>query len=200
MAIQEVNQGAFGEVRLDGAAEFIDRLIKYERKDLKTALFKEMKQIATPIIKDVQALLPTQQDTLSGWGGANTSSKINVGPNQRWPSSGVGGGGGFPVYYEKSAKAGVKAKVGGRSRSRGSSFYINLLSVVQGDGAGVVFEFAGSKTNNKFAKGLNSAGFGNQPRALFKGVDNNKKAVQKAIKDAIISAEIKFNSENKRPG
>jgi hypothetical protein len=31
-------------------------------------------------------------------------------------------------------------------------------------------------------------------------VDNNKKAVQKAIKDAIISAEIKFNSENKRPG
>jgi hypothetical protein len=199
VAIQEVNQGAFGEIRLEGAAEFIDRLVKYERKDLKTALFKEMKQIATPIIKDVQALLPTQQDTLSGWGGANTSSQVNVGPNERWPAS-RSTGGGFPVYYEKSAKAGVKSKVGGRTRSRGSTFYINLLSIIQGDGAGVVFEFAGSKTNNNFAKGLNSAGFGVQPRALFKGVDNNKKAVQKAIKDAIISAEIKFNSETKRFG
>jgi hypothetical protein len=198
VAIQEVSQGAFGEIRLEGAAEFINQLVKYERKDLKTALFKEMKQIATPIIKDVQALLPTQADTLSGWGGANTSSQVNVGPNERWPASKSGGG--FPVYYEKSAKAGVKSKIGGRTRSRGSTFYINLLSVIQGDGAGVVFEFAGSKTNNNFAKGLNSAGFGVQPRALFKGVDNNKKAVQKAIKDAIISAEIKFNSETKRFG
>lgn len=199
MAIQEVGQGKFGDIRLEGAAEFIDRLVKYERKDLKTALFKEMKQIATPIIKDVQALLPSQQDTLSGWGGPNTSSQVNVGPNERWPPS-RNTGNGFPVYYEKSAKAGVKSKVGGRSRSRGSSFYINLLSIIQGDGAGVVFEFAGSKTNNNFAKGLNSAGFGRQPRALFKGVDNNKRAVQKAIKDAIMNAEIKFNSETKRPG
>ena len=45
MAIQEVAQDAFGEIRLEGAAEFIDRLVKYERKDLKTALFKEMKQM-----------------------------------------------------------------------------------------------------------------------------------------------------------
>jgi len=206
MAITEVQkQGAFGEMRLEGAKEFIQALTKYERKDLKQALFKEMKDIAKPIIKDAEMFLPTQSNTLSGWGGKNTSSQVNIGPGERYqsgPSSSRTGTWGFPVYHERTAKKQLKVVVGGRtkkeSKARGSDFYTNLLSVIQWDGAAMVFEYAGTRTNNKFARALQSKGFGRPMRSLFKAVDKHRQDVQTGVKSAIIKAEQDFNYQQQR--
>jgi hypothetical protein len=206
MAITEVNKsGAFGELRLDGAQEFIQALTKYERKDLKQSLFKEMKDIAKPIIKDAEMFLPTQSNTLSGWGGKNTSSQVNVGPNERYksgPTSSRPGTWGFPVYHERTAKKQLKVVVGGRSKrqkdAKGSDFYTNLLSVIQWDGAAMVFEYAGTRTNNKFARALESKGFGKPMRSLFKSVDKHRQDVQKGVMSAIIKAEQDFNDKQKK--
>lgn len=206
MAITEGRKrGEFGELRLDGAKEFIDSLVKYERKDLKQALFKEMKDIAKPIIKDAEMFLPTQSNTLSGWGGKNTSSQVNVGPGARYksgPTSSKPGTWGFPVYHERTAKKQLKTVIGGRSRrekdARGSDFYTNLLSIIQWDGAAMVFEYAGTRTNNKFARALESKGFGRPMRSLFKAVDIHRQDVQNGVKSAIIKSEQEFNMKQKK--
>jgi hypothetical protein len=92
--------------------------------------------------------------------------------------------------------------VGGRSKkeskARGADFYTNLLSVIQGDGAAMVFEYAGTRTNNKFARALESKGFGRPMRSLFKAVDKNRQDVQKGVKSAIIKAEQDFNDQLQR--
>jgi hypothetical protein len=58
----------------------------------------------------------------------------------------------------------------------------------------MVFEYAGTKSNNKFAKALESKGFGRPMRSLFKAVDKNLKEVQDGVKDAIIRTEEEFNT------
>jgi hypothetical protein len=193
MAITEVGTGANGNIRLDGVIEFLEDLKKYEQIDIKKNLFKEMTKIAQPIVKDAQFFLPTQTSTLSGWGGKNTSSGVNVGANERWKPTNAGSGWGFPVYHEPSAKKGVRAQVGPKGRNKGKNFYTNLLSVVQANGAAMVFEYAGKKSNNKFAKALESKGFGRPMRSLFKAVDKNMKEVQDGVKDAIMKSEKEFN-------
>jgi hypothetical protein len=57
----------------------------------------------------------------------------------------------------------------------------------------MVFEYAGTKSNNKFAKALESKGFGRPMRSLFKAVDKNMKEVQDGVKDAIMKSEKEFN-------
>jgi hypothetical protein len=193
MAIKEVGSDANGNIKLEGVFELLEDLKKYEQVDLKKSLFREMTKIAQPIVKDAQFFLPTQTSTLSGWGGKNTSSGVNVGANERWKPK-QSGSWGFPVYHEASAKKGVRAQVGPKGKNRGKNFYTNLLSVIQSNGAAMVFEYAGTKSNNKFAKALESKGFGRPMRSLFKAVDKNLKEVQDGVKDAIIRTEEEFNT------
>lgn len=192
MAIQEVGRDKSGNIKLEGVFEFLEDLKKYEAIDLKKNLFSNMKKIAQPIVKDAQFFLPTQQNTLSGWGGKNTSSQVNIGAGERYKPK-YAGTWGFPVYHEPSAKKGVRAQVGPKGKNKGRNFYTNLLSVIQSNGAAMVFEYAGTKSNNKFAKALETKGFGRPMRSLFKAVDKNLEEIQQGVKDAIIETEKEFN-------
>jgi hypothetical protein len=82
---------ASGTIRFENLDELLDNLDKYEHKDLKNALRKEVLKIATPIVKDVQFFLPSQSEMLSNWGGKNTNQQINTGETIRSFT-------GFPVF------------------------------------------------------------------------------------------------------
>jgi len=175
---------ATGTIKFENLDALLDDLDKYEHKDLKDALKKEVLKIAQPIVKDIQFFLPSQAQMLSNWGGANTNQQINTGETIRSFT-------GFPVFHDKSADKGVKAKANNR-RGRGRTFYTALLTIYQYDAAAVVYEWAGKKTNSIFAQNLTKK-FGAPFRALYKGVDKNIAQVQKLAENAIIETEKEFN-------
>lgn len=188
--IKSVDVLANGNIVIDGVDKLLDDLDKYESKDLKDSLFKEMVKIANPIVKDAQFFLPDMANQLSNWGGKNTAQQINTGQVIR-------GFGGFPIYNDKSADRGIRA-VPGKKRSKGrtKSFYMALLTVASRDAAAMVFEWAGKQTNSVFAQNLTNK-FGRAFRALYPAVDKNIDQVHKGVEDAIMFTDAELNQRLK---
>lgn len=184
--IKSVDVLANGNIVIDGVDKLLDDLDKYEAKDLKDSLYKEMVKIANPIVKDAQFFLPDMTNQLSNWGGKNVAQQINTGQVIR-------GFTGFPIYNDRNADKGIKATPGKkRSKGRTKSFYMALLTVSSRDAAAMVFEWAGKKTNSVFAQNLTNK-FGNAFRALYPAVDKNIDQVHKSVEDAIIYTDAELN-------
>jgi len=177
-------QPSNGSIRFEGALELLQDLQKYEQKDLKVNLINEFGKIAQPIVKDVEFFLPNTEQALSNWGGKNTGIGANSGATRT--------ASGFPIYNGSRAKSGIKVKKGVPGRRSSRNFYANLLSIWQTDGAAIIFEWAGTKTNNAFTQNLTKK-FGSPMRALFRAVDKNFPEVQKATINAIIETDKEWN-------
>jgi hypothetical protein len=167
--------------RLQGDIEGLARTLKEVGKidkSLRRALGKEIRNAADPLKKAAQQRLP---DTpLSGW----TSGRYE--------------------YSQAKARSGVKIKIGGRGRSSGGSGFLTggttespLVTMVQSNAGGAVYDMAGRKSSGStpsgrsFIAGLNRQGGGS--RSMWPAAEEQLGTVEKAVEAAVKSVEKQAN-------
>jgi len=144
--------------------------------ELRKSAQSEVMAAAAPAIAAVQALVPAATP-MSGWA---------RGKRSRWDSSAVRGG--------------VRARRR-RSGSDRNADIIPLLSIVQSNAAGVIFDVARTarpgktpgrtRANAKFVDNL--AQYGTTSRYMWPGVERALPAVEDALRDAVRNMETTIN-------
>lgn len=144
--------------------------------ELRKEAQSEVMAAASPAIASVQALVPPATP-MSGWA---------RGKRTRWDSS--------------SVRAGIRARRR-RSGSDRIADIIPLLSIVQTNPAGVIFDVAANanpgrtpgrtRANAKFVE--NVAAYGPRSRYMWPGVERALPAVENALRDAVRNMETTIN-------
>lgn len=144
--------------------------------ELRKQAQSEVMSSAAPAIAAVQALVPAATP-MSGWA---------RGKRTRWDSA--------------SVRAGVRARRR-RSGSDRNRDVIPLLSVVQTNPAGVIFDVAANpqpgktpgrtRANQQFVQNL--AAYGGRSRYMWPGVERALPAVENALRDAVRNMETTIN-------
>lgn len=176
--------------------------------DLKKQLDREVKGILSKVVNEAREHIPFDIHP-SGWARENKNSSL-VGPLAQGESRGL-----FVRFDAAKAKAGIKS-LSPTSKSSLTGFR-NSYGVIQRDKAGAIFETAGrgskasrartraSRSTNPNASrdfiGVIQNTYGELPtakglgqdkgRALIRAVDDNKKPAQRAIFEAVKTAESK---------
>jgi hypothetical protein len=157
------------EIDTDG----IGVLVRYLRKvepDLAKQLPKEMRHVAKPIVSRARELVP-QPTALTNWG--------------KWTLARSSGG---DRAWTKKATTGIVAQTD--VRALGPQGQINLLSIVQKDPAGAIYENAGrhpqadSARGRAFIRNLNNQ-HGQSPRTLWPAVEQNLFYLNRELQDVI---------------
>lgn len=148
-------------------------LVRYLRKvepDLAKQLPKEMRHVAKPIVTRARELVP-QPTALTNWG--------------KWTLARSSGG---DRAWTKKARTGIVAQTD--VRALGPQGQINLLSIVQKDPAGAIYENAGrhpqadSARGRAFIRNLNNK-HGQSPRTLWPAVEENLVYLNRELQDVI---------------
>jgi hypothetical protein len=147
-----------------------------ELKNLDPLLRKEtvaeIKAPAKVIVATAKGLVPTHRPTRRWVGGTRTAGK-------------------FPRWDSGKAKAGIGLKFGGRVNRQSKEW--PLVSIVQKDPGGVVFDMAGKKGGNGtrqsqvFLKNLRM--YGKPSRTVWPAVERHNPDVTAAITRAVRNAE-----------
>ena len=140
---------------------------------------KMLRKAGRPIVDDARSRVP-RQTPLSGWKEGNGR-----------------GSGGFPNW-----ESGVQRKINlriRRQRVTGMGGRRVLIRVVQGSGAGEVFDIAGRKNvGNPIDRSLNIAGFGGASRSMWPAAEANMDNVQRAIRQSVEAMEDYINDQLKK--
>jgi len=148
-------------------------VVRYLRKvepELARLLPREMKSAARPVVDRARELVP-QPTALTNWG--------------KWTLARSSGG---DRAWTKKARSGIVAQTD--VRPIGPDNKINLLSIIQKDGAGAIFENAGrhpqadTARGRAFIRNLNVK-HGESPRYLWPAVEENLFYLNKELQDVI---------------
>lgn len=153
--------------------EGIGVVVRYLRKvepELARLLPREMKSAARPVVDRARELVP-QPTALTNWG--------------KWTLARSSGG---DRAWTKKARSGIVAQTD--VRPIGPDNKINLLSIIQKDGAGAIFENAGrhpqadTARGRAFIRNLN-AQHGPSPRYLWPAVEQNLFYLNRELQEVI---------------
>jgi hypothetical protein len=153
--------------------EGIGVVVRYLRKvepELARLLPREMKSAAKPVVDRARELVP-QPTALTNWG--------------KWTLARSSGG---DRAWTKKARSGIVAQTD--VRPIGPDNKINLLSIIQKDGAGAIYENAGrhpqadTARGRAFIRNLN-AKHGESPRYLWPAVEENLFYLNRELQDVI---------------
>ena len=173
-------------MQIEGVQKTLAELNKFD-KVYRRQVTKDIKGAGTPIINTARKLIG-DVPPLSGM----ARGKLVKGREVYWSN--------------KTAKAGIKIKVGRRA-SRGGTVQFKdkfdaetnpreshsvtfasrpyqLMVAQQTDAAGAIYDHAGIKTKGQFVTNLNVE-VGNQPRAIDPAVEQNRYSVQYAVKQIV---------------
>ena len=162
---------------IEGLAQTLKEIGKVD-KSLRRAMGKEIRAAADPLKKAAQRRLPDAP--LSGW----TSGRY--------------------AYSQAKARSGVKIKIGGRGRSSGGTGSVfggttesPLVTMVQSNAGGAVYDMAGRKSSGTspqgraFISGLNRHGGGS--RSMWPAAEEQLSTVEKTVEAAVKSVEKQAN-------
>lgn len=145
--------------------------------ELRKAAKEQMRTVAGPLVQSVQGLIPSQPP-MSGWARSKRT---------RWESATV--------------RAGVRAVNRTKRSSRDGN--IPLLSIVQANAAGSIFELAKQaqparkprtqKQNDQFVANLNSRFPAARSRYMWPGVEAAMPAVEAALVEAVAAMSDTIN-------
>ena len=153
--------------------EGIGVVVRYLRKvepELARLLPREMKSAARPVVDRARELVP-QPTALTNWG--------------KWTLARSSGG---DRAWTKKARSGIVAQTD--VRPIGPDNKINLLSIIQKDGAGAIYENAGrhpqadTARGRAFIRNLNAKN-GESPRYLWPAVEQNLFYLNRELQDVI---------------
>lgn len=178
-----------------GTEIFGVKAVLQELRYLDRTLYKEIESkikepLTTNVAKPVGAEFPTSPP-LSRWVAAKGTGKDTLKQGRR--SQGASR---FPYYDPSRAAGGVRVKVGGRKKTNVMTGQITypIASIRQGDGAGVIFDMAGSANkNSQFVKNLDGKGYPKASRVMWDGVEKRYPVIQREIETILAYAEDEVN-------
>jgi len=156
-------------------------------KEIEPELYKKavanMRNDIKPIISEARNMLPgaaplTRWTVPKGGGVIDKRKRVRT-------------SGGFPVYNATQAKRGVKA-VATTKRKKGFTGRMAIIGVTEIDGAGVVFNSAGHKTNGVFVQNL-TAKYGKGQRFMWPAFSKHKTEVRASVQHSIREMELVLN-------
>lgn len=157
------------DVDVSGLAEVVRELRKIQ-PELAKELPKAMKQVGQPLIAEARSLLPTPTP-LSNWGSWTLARQS--GGDRDWTRK---------AYSGITVKSNTGAPKG---RNR-----IDLLELIQKDGAGAIYENAGRRVQTSDLRGLRfidnlNAKHGLSPRYLWPAVEKNLRYLDESVQAAV---------------
>jgi len=172
-------------VELEGAAELVNRLQKFD-KDVYKILERELKAAAKLVAENAQGRVPSPP--LSNWGrwsvmtgSSGTRGVVTMATGSRDLS-----------FYPAKARRGIKAQVP-KKYKQGAIVGFRVW-VAQMDPAGAIYELAGSKTQGTFGLNLNNANGGDVwPRTLTPALYEKGNQAEREIDDALDRAIAALN-------
>jgi hypothetical protein len=163
---------------LKGASE-LRRALKKFSPDLDKATRDEMVGFLKPLIKKARGFMPSNDSMPSGFVGTSQAGR-------------------FPKYDALTARRGVGYKLTPTKPNRQG--WVQTVSIHNKTAGGVIYEWAGRKSNSKFVSNLPGtlAGSGkNSGRALFKSYLEDQGKAKAAIIKALEKAAATFNAKGK---
>ena len=163
---------------LKGANAF-RKALKQFSPDLDKELRDEMIGFLKPVVKKARGFMPSNGSLPSGWVGTSE-------PGQ------------FPKYDASIARRGVGYKLTPTKPNRQG--WISTVSIHNKTAGGVIYEWAGRKSNSKFVSNLGGtlSGAGKmQGRAMFKAYNQDEGKAKAGVIKALEKAAAKFNARGK---
>ena len=160
---------------LKGANELRKALKKFS-PDLDKATRDEMVGFLKPLVKKARGFMPSNSSLPSGWVGASE-------PGQ------------FPKYDASIARRGVGYKLTPTKPNRQG--WISTVSIHNKTAGGVIYEWAGRKSNSKFVSNLGGTLTGQgqmKGRAMFKAYKEDEGKAKVGVIKALEKAAAKFNA------
>lgn len=161
--------------------------LRYLDRTLYGEIVKQIKQplkvkVADPVGQEFPASPP-----LSRWVASKGTVNDTLKQGKRSKGSSR-----FPYYDPKRARTGVKVVVGGRKKTDVLTGRVTypIARIRQGDGAGAVFDMAGTKNSGaQFVKNLDGKGFEKPSRVMWDGVQKRYPLIESEIRAILDFAE-----------
>ena len=160
---------------LKGANAF-RKALKQFSPDLDKELRDEMIGFLKPVVKKARGFMPSNGSLPSGWVGTSE-------PGQ------------FPKYDASIARRGVGYKLTPTKPNRQG--WISTVSIHNKTAGGVIYEWAGRKSNSKFVSNLGGTLTGQgqmKGRAMFKAYKEDEGKAKVGVIRALEKAAAKFNA------
>jgi hypothetical protein len=157
-------------------ASALRKALKQFSPDLDKEARDEMVGFLKPLVKKARGFMPSNSSLPSGWVGASE-------PGQ------------FPKYDASIARRGVGYKLTPTKPNRQG--WISTVSIHNKTAGGVIYEWAGRKSNSKFVSNLGGTLTGQgqmKGRAMFKAYKEDEGKAKVGVIKALEKAAAKFNA------
>jgi hypothetical protein len=158
-------------------ANALRKALKQFSPDLDKETRDEMVGFLKPLVKKARGFMPSNSLLPSGWVGTSEPGK-------------------FPKYDASIARRGVGYKLTPTKPNRQG--WIQTVSIHNKTAGGVIYEWAGRKSNSKFVSNLPGTMTGSgkmQGRAMFKAYKEDEGKAKVGVIRALEKAAAKFNAK-----
>ena len=171
-------------VEVKGVIELRKALRKYA-PDLAKELTKEMGAALKPIVKKSRSYIPSNESMISNWVGTQGRDE-----------------GKFPQYDASIARKGITYKTSPTKRN--NKGFKSVATIFNKSAAGAIYETAGRKTNNVFARSIDNKIYAPmrgknkmQGRVIYRAWEEDQGKAQDAVMRAIEKAKAAFEYRSK---